>query len=146
MDNKIVSFFSVQENLDRMEIMRGRISAIRPNGEIIVEYKENSSSLVCDFLRTSAGSIPLLTKGDPVLFVLEKSGVRGCVIGVVQKYITGEESSYQLDFVAQNKIELRCGGSSLTMSKEGKVILKGSQVVTKASGVNKIKGASVKIN
>lgn len=146
MNSNIVSFFAAQENLDRMEIMRGRISAISPDGEIFVEYEANRSSLVCDFLRTSAGPIPALTKGDLVLFVLEKNGVRGCVLGAVQRYVPEEESSYHLDFVAKDRIELRCGGSSLTMSKEGKVILKGSQVVTRASRVNKIKGAAVKIN
>ena len=49
-------------------------------------------------------------------------------------------------FDAKEEIVLRCGKSSIMLKKDGKVIVKGSQIVSRSSGTNKIKGASVRIN
>jgi hypothetical protein len=46
----------------------------------------------------------------------------------------------------REEIQLRCGKSSITLKKDGKVLVKGTQLVSRASGTNKIKGASVAIN
>ncbi len=47
---------------------------------------------------------------------------------------------------AKEEILLRCGGSSILLRKDGKIVLKGKEIVSRASGTNKIRGASVKIN
>jgi hypothetical protein len=47
---------------------------------------------------------------------------------------------------AADEIVLRCGKSSVTLTSAGKVIIRGAHVVSRASGVNRIKGASVQIN
>lgn len=44
------------------------------------------------------------------------------------------------------EIVLRCGKASLTLTADGAVIVRGARVVSRSSGVNKIKGASVEIN
>jgi hypothetical protein len=47
---------------------------------------------------------------------------------------------------AGEEISLRCGKSSVTLTRNGTVIVRGAKVVSRSSGVNKIKGASVSIN
>jgi hypothetical protein len=47
---------------------------------------------------------------------------------------------------AEREIVLRCGEASITLTRAGKVILKGTYVVSRSSGYNKIKGAVVDIN
>jgi hypothetical protein len=47
---------------------------------------------------------------------------------------------------AQEEITLRCGKSSVTLKKDGKIVLKGTDIVSRASRTNKIKGASVAVN
>jgi hypothetical protein len=47
---------------------------------------------------------------------------------------------------ADRDIELRCGNASIVLTRAGKVLIKGSYVLTKSSGANKIKGAYVDIN
>lgn len=47
---------------------------------------------------------------------------------------------------AAREIVLRCGDASITLTRAGKVIIKGRYVLSRSSGVNKIKGASVDIN
>jgi len=47
---------------------------------------------------------------------------------------------------AEHDIELRCGDASIALTRAGKVMIKGSYVLTRSSGANKIKGAFVDIN
>ncbi len=47
---------------------------------------------------------------------------------------------------AEREIVLRCGKASLTLTKEGKVVLRGAYLLSRSSGVHKIKGGSVQIN
>jgi len=48
--------------------------------------------------------------------------------------------------VADREIELRCGEASITLTRAGKVLIKGEYVLTRAKGINRIKGAAVSIN
>jgi Domain of unknown function (DUF6484) len=52
----------------------------------------------------------------------------------------------RLSITAKNQLVLRCGKAHITLTKEGKVIIQGTYVSTRSSGVNKIKGGSVQIN
>jgi len=47
---------------------------------------------------------------------------------------------------AKEELVLRCGPASMTLTKDGRVILRGVHVSTHAEGVNRIKGGSVQIN
>jgi hypothetical protein len=49
-------------------------------------------------------------------------------------------------FDAKEEIMLCCGKSSVLLRKDGKIVVKGSQIISRASGTNKIKGAAVRIN
>ena len=51
-----------------------------------------------------------------------------------------------LDLSARRQITLRCGKASVTLTRAGKIILRGTYVSSRSSGVNKIKGGSVQIN
>jgi len=47
---------------------------------------------------------------------------------------------------AKQEIVLRCGKASITLTKAGKIILRGAYILSRSSGVNRIKGGSVQIN
>ena len=47
---------------------------------------------------------------------------------------------------ARQNITLKCGKASITLTKSGKVILRGAYLLSRSSGVNRIKGGSVQIN
>jgi hypothetical protein len=49
-------------------------------------------------------------------------------------------------FTAEDEVTLRCGGASITLTRVGKVLIRGAYVVSHSSGVNRIKGGSVQIN
>jgi hypothetical protein len=46
----------------------------------------------------------------------------------------------------KEEIVLRCGAASITLRKNGRVVIRGLHVETHASGTNRIKGGTVKIN
>jgi hypothetical protein len=46
----------------------------------------------------------------------------------------------------QEEIVLRCGKASITLRSNGRVVVRGAYVETRAEGVNRIKGGAVKIN
>jgi uncharacterized protein DUF6484 len=51
-----------------------------------------------------------------------------------------------LELTADREIVLRCGKASITLTRAGKVIVRGTYVSSLSSGVNKIKGGAVHIN
>jgi hypothetical protein len=51
-----------------------------------------------------------------------------------------------LTFSAASQVVLRCGAASITLTEAGKVIIDGAYVLSRSSGVNKIKGGSIQLN
>jgi Domain of unknown function (DUF6484) len=47
---------------------------------------------------------------------------------------------------AKEQLVLRCGRASITLTKAGKVLIEGSYVLSRSSGMNRIKGGSVQLN
>jgi hypothetical protein len=47
---------------------------------------------------------------------------------------------------AQEEIVLRCGESSITLLRNGRVVIRGLEIETRARGTNRISGGAVKIN
>jgi len=52
----------------------------------------------------------------------------------------------RVDIEARERIVLRCGKASITLTRAGKVIIRGAYVSSRSSGANRIKGGSVQIN
>jgi hypothetical protein len=46
----------------------------------------------------------------------------------------------------QDEIVLRCGEASITLRRNGRVVIRGSYVESRARGVNRIRGGSVQVN
>ncbi|CAL8480014.1 DUF6484 domain-containing protein [Caballeronia sp. S22] len=57
-----------------------------------------------------------------------------------------EADGVRLVVAAKERIVLRCGAASITLTHAGKVLIEGEYVLTRSRGSNRIKGASVEIN
>ena len=57
-----------------------------------------------------------------------------------------ESDGERLVVSANHGLVLRCGKASITLSADGSIVLRGTHVVSHASGVNRIRGGSVEIN
>jgi hypothetical protein len=51
-----------------------------------------------------------------------------------------------LDFSAADSVSIRCGKSQILMDKFGKIVIKGCNILSRASARNRIKGGSVSLN
>lgn len=51
-----------------------------------------------------------------------------------------------ITLTADKQIVLRCGKSSITLTRAGKILFRGAYLLSRSSGVNRIKGGSVQIN
>jgi hypothetical protein len=91
--------------------------------------------------------------GAQVALMFEAGNLsRPLVIGRIQRlpqtttpavaHLDGE----RLEFSAEREIVLRCGKASITLTREGKVLIRGTYLSNRSSGVNRIKGGSVQIN
>jgi hypothetical protein len=52
----------------------------------------------------------------------------------------------RLELTAEREIVLRCGKASITLTRAGKILLRGTYLFSRSTGVNKIKGGSVQLN
>ena len=62
--------------------------------------------------------------------------------GQVEVDVDGE----RLLVTAKDQLVLRCGKATITLTKDGKVLIQGTYVSTRSSGVMRIKGGSVQLN
>jgi uncharacterized protein (DUF2345 family) len=79
--------------------------------------------------------------------------VMGCVCREGAPGIREEPGQVEVDadgerlvVTAKERIVLRCGKASITLTKAGKVLIEGAYLLSRSSGVNRIKGGSVQLN
>jgi hypothetical protein len=86
-------------------------------------------------------AVLLFEQGDPA---------RPLVMGLVEVPRPGparvELDGERLVLTAEREITLRCGEASITLTSAGKVLIHGSYVLSRSSGLNRIKGGAVQIN
>jgi len=63
-----------------------------------------------------------------------------------QKHVEFEADGDRLVVAAEKEIVLRCGDASITLTRAGKVVIRGTHLVSRSSGMNRIKGGAVHIN
>jgi Domain of unknown function (DUF6484) len=60
----------------------------------------------------------------------------------IEAHVDGQ----RVEIDGRDEIVLRCGEASITLRRNGRILISGVQVETRAKGVNRIKGGSVAIN
>ena len=115
-----------------------------------------------DYPGNAAGALPARTLapldsekvGREVALMFEGGDPsKPIVVGVLQRPGRPEPRALQVDLdgetlvlTGRKEIVLRCGKASITLTRAGKVLLRGAYVSSRSSGVNKVKGGSVQIN
>jgi hypothetical protein len=145
----------------------GKIVEIDDNRKVLVDFPGNTLGPVAARFTDTAKS--LLTgdsnfKNNGVLLVFEHDDptlpiILGFLYDDVDRSDQPEETAFEIEepkdvfidgkrvtFDAGEEIVLRCGKSSITLTRAGKIIIRGAYLLNRSSGVNRIKGASVQIN
>lgn len=73
-------------------------------------------------------------------------GTEPAVQGPTPMPMVVEADGRRVEVEAADELVLRCGQASIVLRRNGRVIIRGTYVETRAKGVNRIKGGSVLIN
>jgi hypothetical protein len=124
--------------------LAGRVVRIEANGDVLVDFRGNERGPIRARVATNE---TLEGKDEPVLLLFE-NGDRGLpiVAGVLRDGARRRAPKRELMFEAAEEITIACGKSSITLRRDGRVVIKGTELVSRASGTNKIRGGAVRIN
>lgn len=97
----------------------------------------------------NAAVVLVFEQGDPrrpiIVGVLQDSAPLPA-IDVAPALVSAQVDEQRVVLTAEREIVLKCGNASITLTRAGKVLIKGTYVLSRSSGYNKIKGAAVDIN
>jgi len=82
--------------------------------------------------------------GDPVILALLAPPIGADTAPVVAPDVLVD--GRRVELVANEELTLRCGDACISLMKDGRVVVRGVQVETRAKGANRIRGGTVEIN
>lgn len=143
----------------------GNIVKIDQEGSVFIDFSGNRRGPIKARITVAAGEhiSGRYDDGDVnVLIAFEENDIRRpVIIDVIHDRIEPAPSAKTFDrhklddvkidgetvtFDAKKEIVLRCGKASITLTRAGKVLIRGAYLLNRSSGVNRIKGGSVQIN
>lgn len=87
-------------------------------------------------------------QGDPArpIVVGVLRGAPGWPLADKPAQVEVDADGQRLLVSAKEQLVLRCGKASITLTKAGKVLIEGAYLLSRSTGVNRIKGGSVQLN
>ena len=131
-------------------VVVARLVGMADDGSILVQLPGTAVPAVA---RTTV-SISSNDVGSEVVIAFEDGDeLRPIILGRIQSAAQAPAQKMKLSadgqsllLEADQEIMLRCGRSSITLTRAGKVLIRGAYLLSRSSGVNRIKGGSVQIN
>jgi len=157
----VVEEYKKKSRIDGVVI--GKITGFSISGDVLVDFPGN----VVNDAVPARSTVTLKKNGigrDIALLFEEGDPERPIVMGLIQapdgdffdvstrsqidkrEPVHVEVDGERVTFTAEKEIILRCGKASITLKKEGKIIIRGAYLSSRSSGVNLIRGGSVQIN
>lgn len=122
---------------------RVRLVAIESDGSLVVE-DASGLRFPCDWLDN--GQTVQLAPGDTLLALAPDAGGRGVVLGRIGPYRQPQPQAH-LTLEATESLTLKCGEVSVDMrAADGKLMLRGEDVLLRAKGTQRIRAGNVAIN
>jgi Domain of unknown function (DUF6484) len=135
------------------EVVLGILDGFDAEGRPLVDFPGNQAGAPLAALSTAAYGAEASGRQVALLFA-EGDGARPVIVGLVRP--TGDAppapshvaalDGERLVLKAEQEIVLECGRASITLTRAGKVLIRGAYLSSRSSGVHRIKGASVDIN
>ncbi len=164
-------FIEAQPVLAPGEIILGQLKGLDDHGNPLVDYDCNPDDVAQIAVSTLPVSRQHLGRQVALLFAsgnLRKPVIMGFIHNPLDELLeTFSDSNTNLEQIpqepvsasdlvtvdgrrvvieGQEEIVLRCGESSITLTKAGKIIIRGKYLLSRASGTNRILGGSVQVN
>ena len=132
-----------------------RVVRCLENGSVVVAAADlESGDVVCNPLVTSEAGALQLAPDDVVLVWVPSDDVDyGVILGRIGPTHSPTQSEHghddtpdELILEAKHSLTLRVGAGSITIREDGKILIKGKDLVSHAQRLNRIKGGAVQIN
>jgi hypothetical protein len=94
------------------------------------------------------GVVLMFDQGDvrrPIVMGVLRTGA-GWPLPETPATVEVDADAQRMVVSARSQLVLRCGKASITLTEAGKVLIEGTHVSSRASGVNRLKGGSVQLN
>jgi hypothetical protein len=144
--------FLLETDTQSRQLSRAVVLEVRPDGTTLCACDADGPEAVpCQMLQTSEGPGLRLSPGDTVL-VWHSAGDEdyGVILGRLGSSSVPapkqEETPDELIIEAKKELTLKCGDGSITLRGDGKILIKGKDLVSRAERLNRIKGGAVAIN
>jgi hypothetical protein len=126
-------------------IVKGRVIHVAQDGHLVV-LVEGGAELRSAVLASGLSGSCRYGEGDVVL-VWRSNGEAGesVVLGRIGLTLS-PPTAETLVIEARQNLTLRCGEGSITIREDGKILIKGKDLVSHAQRMNRIKGGAVAIN
>ena len=132
-------------------VVVGRIGAIPESGVPLVDFPGNacgklvSAQALVQVTTADMGRNVALTfeDGDPSLPIIVGLFQTPQALPPQREVKLDDES---LVLSAKKEVVIQCGKSSITLTSAGKVLIQGEYLLSRSSGVNKIRGGSIQLN
>lgn len=129
----------------------GSIVAVQGDGTALVDFENNPAgkptiARTCVALHeadASSAAVLVFAMGDATLPIIVGKLLP---VGESADRVTIDRDGETISISAENQISLTCGKASITLTRAGKVLIRGAYVLSRSSGANRLKGGSVQIN
>lgn len=119
-------------------------TVVRLEADDVVVALGDGMEVVCDVLVTAHATLLTLAPQDRVLVVAEPGADRGVILGRVGMSHAAAPASLVIE--AGQSLTLRVGDGSITMREDGRILIRGTDLVSHARRMNRVKGGAVSIN
>ena len=144
-----------QRGLSQVQgVVIGRFEGIREDGTPLVDFPGNparAAVAVRSMVRLTNADrgceiVLAFEGGDPAQPVALGRVVTPAPIAAERETAEATIDGERIVLAAEKEILLRCGEASIQLTCEGKVYVRGANLLSRSSGPNRIKGGSVRIN
>jgi hypothetical protein len=148
-------------------VVIGCVAGVSPSGEVLVDFAANPTGAPLP-ARSAASLGPSATGREAALMFEGGDARKPFIVGLIEdpapppaaveaapespaegeapRPFRVEVDGERVVLEAEKEIVFRCGKASITLTRAGKVLIRGEYVLTRSAGVNRIQGGSVQIN
>lgn len=126
----------------------GQVVQITPEGRAVVDFDGNNlGPLVARaaIQLFSESELAELRRSNVLLVFEDGDPTRPVLAGIIRDAVIARNDRSRT-IEADGQLTLRCGQGSINLHKNGKVRVRGTNLMSRSSGPNKIKGATIELN
>jgi len=132
-------------------VVIGTIAGIAADGAPLVEFPGNAAGVPLPAMATASYDAGH-TGAQVALMFLDGDPTRPLALGLVTGPLQEDQAQQALcaenrvRVTAEQRLELRCGKATILMEEDGRITIRGSHIISHASGAQRIRGGSINLN